>query len=77
MYFEPQINFGDTQMLLSSKLHSYAHAIKSVESTRKAIAPQALTLGLTLETALQTQATLHMLDTAEGLNPIGRMVIAE
>ena len=64
-------------MLLSSKLHSYAHAIKSVESTRKAIAPQALTLGLTLETALQTQATLHMLDTAEGLNPIGRMVIAE
>lgn len=64
-------------MLLSSKLHSYAHAIKSAESSRKAIVPQALTLGLTLQSALQTQATLHMLDTAEGLNPIGRLVIAE
>ena len=64
-------------MLLSSKLHSYAHALKSVESTRRAIAPQALTLGLTLETAMQTRDALHMLNTAGGLDSVGRKVIAE
>ncbi len=64
-------------MLQSSKLHSYAHAIKAVESTRRAIAPQASTLGLTLESAIETQAALHMLHTADGLDSVGRKVIAQ
>jgi 2-keto-4-pentenoate hydratase len=64
-------------MLQSSKLHSYAHAIKAVESTRRVIAPQASTLGLTLESAIETQAALHMLYTADGLDSVGRKVIAE
>ena len=64
-------------MLLSSKLHSYANAIKSVESTRRTIVPQASTLGLTLETAAQTLAALHTLNTADGLDSVGRKVIAE
>ena len=64
-------------MLLSSKLHSYAHAIKAVDSTRQAIAPQASTLGLTLETAMQTLDALHTLNIANGLDPVGRKVISE
>ena len=64
-------------MLLSSKLHSYANAIKSVESTRRTIVPQATTLGLTLETAAQTLVALHILNTADGLDSVGRKVIAE
>jgi len=64
-------------MLQSSKLHSYAHAIKAVESTRRVISPQASTLGLTLESAIETQAALHMLYTADGLDSVGRKVIAE
>lgn len=64
-------------MLLSSKLHSYAHAIKAVESTRRAIAPQASTLGLTLESAMQTLDALHTLNIAGGLDSVGRKVIAE
>ncbi len=64
-------------MLQSSKVHSYAHAIKAVESTRRVIAPQALTLGLTLESAIETQAALHMLHTADGLDSVGRKVIAQ
>ena len=64
-------------MLLSSKLHSYAHSIKSFESTRRAILPQASTLGMTLESAVETLASLHILNTADGLNCVGRKVIAE
>jgi len=64
-------------MLQSSKLHSYAHAIKAVESNRRAIAPQASTLGLTLESAIETQAALHMLHTADGLDSVGRKVITQ
>jgi hypothetical protein len=64
-------------MLLSSKLHSYAHAIKAVESTRRTIAPQASKLGLALDTAMQTQAVLHMLNTADGLDSIGRKLIVD
>lgn len=64
-------------MLLSSKLHSYAHAIKAVESTRRAIAPQASTLDLTLESAMQTLDALHTLNIAGGLDAVGRKVIAE
>ena len=64
-------------MLLSSKLQTYAHAIKEVESTRLAIAPQASTLGLTLETAMQTLKALHTVNIADGLDPVGRMVIAD
>ena len=64
-------------MLQSSKLHSYAHAIKAVDSTRRAIASQSTTLGLTLESAMQTCDALHMLNTADGLDSVGRKVIAE
>lgn len=64
-------------MLMSSKLHSYAHAIKAVESTRRAIASQVSTLGLTLETAMQTLDALHVLNTADGLDSVGRKIIAE
>ena len=64
-------------MLQSSKLHSYAHAIKAVDSTRRVITPQSSTLGLTLESAMQTCDALHMLNTADGLDSVGRKVIAE
>jgi len=64
-------------MLQSSKLHSYAHAIKAVDSTRRVISPQSSTLGLTLESAMQTCDALHMLNTADGLDSVGRKVIAE
>ncbi len=64
-------------MLQSSKLHSYAHAIKAVDSTRRVITPQSSTLGLTLESAMQTCDALHMLSTADGLDSVGRKVIAE
>ena len=64
-------------MLHSSKLHSYAHAINAVDLTRRVISPQSSTLGLTLESAMQTCDALHMLNTADGLVSLGRKVIAE
>ncbi len=64
-------------MLHSSKLHSYAHAINAVDLTRRVISPQSSTLGLTLESAMQTCDALHMLNTADGLDSVGRKVIAE
>ena len=64
-------------MLHSSKLHSYAHAIKAVDLTRRVISPQSSTLGLTLESAMQTCDALHMLNTADGLVSLGRKVVAE
>jgi len=64
-------------MLHSSKLHSYAHAIKAVDLTRRVISPQSSTLGLTIESAMQTCDVLHMLNTADGLVSVGRKVIAE
>ena len=64
-------------MLLSSRSRDYAHAIKDALAGKKAIAPQAGSLGLTAETSVKTLRELHTLHIAEGISPVGRKIIAE
>ena len=64
-------------MLFSSRSLAYAHAIKNASTGKKAITPQAASLGLTLETSLTTLGELHTLYVAEGIEAVGRKLIVE
>ena len=64
-------------MLFSSRSRTYAHALKEAYSGRKTVAPQAASLGLTPETSVQTLHELHTMFIAEGMNPVGRKLIAD
>lgn len=63
-------------MLLSSRSRDYAHALKDALAGRKAIAPQAASLGLTAETSVKTLRELHTLHIADGMSTVGRKIIA-
>jgi hypothetical protein len=64
-------------MLLSSRSRAYAHALKEAYSGRKTVAPQASALGLTPETSVKTLNELHTMFIADGINPVGRKLIAD
>jgi hypothetical protein len=64
-------------MLFSSRSRTYAHALKEAYSGRKTVAPQAAALGLTPESSVKTLNELHTMFIAEGMNPVGRKLIAD
>ena len=64
-------------MLLSSKLTSYAHSIKNVHANGRRISAKSQALSLSINTSVNTLNTLHMLNIADGLEPVGRRIIAQ
>lgn len=64
-------------MLLSSKYHAHAHALKEAQRTGKTLSAPSRTLGLTPEVSHEILETLHKLNVAEGLHTVGRRVIAD
>lgn len=64
-------------MLLSSKLLSYAHSIKNAHTNGSRILAKSLPLNLSIDTSVNTLNTLHMLNIADGLEPVGRKIIAQ
>lgn len=64
-------------MLYSSRLRSYAHALREAQTRRKAISSKARALGLTAESSIKALDDLHTLHIAEGLPAVGRKLIAD
>lgn len=64
-------------MLLSSKLTSYAHSIKNAHTNSSRITAKSQSLNLSISTSVSTLHTLHMLNIADGLEPVGRKIIAQ
>ena len=64
-------------MLLSSKLISYAHSIKNAHTNGSRITAKSQTLSLSINTSVNTLNTLHMLNIADGLELVGRKIIAQ
>jgi 2-keto-4-pentenoate hydratase len=64
-------------MLFSSRSLAYAHALKEAQLSRKTMAPQASTLGLTPQTSVRTLNELHTFFVADGVTAVGRKLIAE
>ena len=63
-------------MLLTSKYHAHAHALKAARDTGQLLEAPSRALGLTAEASGEILETLHKLNVADGLSTIGRRVIA-
>ncbi len=64
-------------MLFTSRSLAYAHALKEAQLSRKTLAPQASSLGLTPETSVRTLNELHTFFVADGVTALGRKLIAK
>lgn len=64
-------------MLFSSRSRAYAHALKESYYGGRTLAPQASALGLTPESSVKTLNELHTMLIAEGVNTVGRKLIAD
>lgn len=63
-------------MLLTSKYHAHAHALKEAQHTGALLKAPSRTLGLTAELSAEILETLHKLNVADGLTVTGRRIIA-